>query len=393
MIRLIFCLLLSPLVAYAQSSTVLPSELEISVTVENADVVPYQGEMILITIHGIYRRHITLEKLANPSLEGFNWMQLGEDHWFDSQERGIKVKNFRRRMALFPEAAGDLTIGPFVHNLTLTDEGDDWFEHQITSDPVTIRVEPTPVPEDEWWFPVRQLRISDQWSNAPDQLKAGEGVLRVIRVEAIGVSPEMIPPMPDLHSPSAMIFPHPEKRLVELSPVGPVAVAFWRWTIRPTNDTSAILEPLSFSFFDTQTREHHEVTISAQRVAMEASTLPPPEPVPEPARLRSGFLAIVMMLAGFVGLGSLLWGRRIVGLVKIPYFDPLRRGLRRAARENDLRALRRWAAALARLEPGDGRLALLSELDDVLFRPGAPPIDMHAFVRRFLKGDRRSPKT
>jgi hypothetical protein len=38
MIRLIFCLLLSPLAAYAQSSTVLPSELEISVTVENADV-------------------------------------------------------------------------------------------------------------------------------------------------------------------------------------------------------------------------------------------------------------------------------------------------------------------------------------------------------------------
>jgi hypothetical protein len=240
---------------------------------------------------------------------------------------------------------------------------------------------------------VRQLRISDQWSNAPDQLKAGEGVLRVIRVEAIGVSPEMIPPMPDLHSPSAMIFPHPEKRLVELSPVGPVAVAFWRWTIRPTNDTSAILEPLSFSFFDTQTREHHEVTISAQRVAMEASTLPPPEPVPEPARLRSGILAIVMILAGFAGLGSLLWGRRIAGLVKIPYFDPLRRGLRRAARENDLRALRRWAAALARRDPGDGRLALLSELDDALFRPEAPPIDMHAFVRRFLKGDRRSPKT
>ena len=391
MIRTILVALLLSMhavVGHCQSSTVLPSELEISVTVENADVVPYQGEMILITIHGIYRRHITLEKLANPSLEGFNWMQLGEDHWFDSQERGIKVKNFRRRMALFPERSGDLEIGSFVHNLTLTDEGDDWFEHQIQSKPLTIRVDPAPVSEDDWWFPVRRLQVSDQWSNAPDQLKPGEGVLRVIRIEAIGVSPEMIPPMPELSSPSAMIFAHPEKRLVELSPIGPVAVAFWRWTIRPTNDTSAILEPIAFSFFDTQTREQHEVTISAQRVAMEASTLPPPQALPPPVTLRSGLLGVVALFAAVVAGAALLWGRRIAGVVRVPCLDPLHRSLRRAARAGDLKALRHWAMALLRREPGPEREALLAGLDDALFRPGGIAPEPIEFARKFLAARR-----
>ena len=171
--------------AQAQTLEVDPKDLVLTVSVENVDVTPYQGEMILLTIHGVYRRHITLEHLIQPELSGFNWMQLGQDHWYETQIRGKTVKNFRRRMALFPEEAGELTIEPFVHHLTLTDEGDDWFEHDIHSEPLTINVNPAP-PVDGWWFPVRRLEISDQWSNAPDQLNEGEGVLRVIKITATG---------------------------------------------------------------------------------------------------------------------------------------------------------------------------------------------------------------
>ena len=39
-------------VAFAQSSTVLPTDAELTVTVENAEVTPYTQEMILITIEG-----------------------------------------------------------------------------------------------------------------------------------------------------------------------------------------------------------------------------------------------------------------------------------------------------------------------------------------------------
>ncbi len=375
-------------VAFAQSSTVLPTDAELTVTVENAEVTPYTQEMILITIEGVYRRHITLEKLEQPDLSGFNWMQLGADFWYDDTEAGKKVKKFKRRMALYPDRAGEVEIGPFIHHLTLTDEGDDWFAHDIQSEPFTIKVEQAPaVPDGGWWFPVRRLEVGDNWSNSPDQLVEGEGVLRIIRVEAIGVGPDMIPPMPELKSPSAMIFPHPEKRIVELSPYGPVSVAFWRWTIRPTNTTSAILEPIEFDYFDTVNRVPRKAVISPQRLAYLESELDTPPVVAEPARLGSLPVMAVFGVGAVLGLVVMLMGRRFSpdAIRRWPMFDPLVRDLKRAERMGDGVALRRAAKALIRRDgAGRDRQARLSELDDLLFSEGYGGQVPEGFARRFL---------
>jgi hypothetical protein len=325
--------------------------------------------------------------LEQPDLEGFNWMQLGPDQWFDTTERGKKVKNFKRRMALYPDRPGRLVIGGFVHHLTLTDEGDDWFAHDIRSEPITIDVLPAP-PVENWWFPVRQLQVSDTWSNAPDQLQPGEGVLRVIRVEAVGVPPDMIPPMPELASPSAMIFAHPDKRMVELSPEGPVSVAYWRWTIRPGNDISAIVEPFSLDYFDTRNRVARTVTVSAQRVAMEESSLPDPVAPPAPARLFPLALLGLFAVALAAGLGMIQFGRQFAGLGllrSMAPFDPLRRRMHRAARTGDIASLRRAALALLRRDGGSpARRALLEELDRDAFGRAPGAIKPGGFVRRFL---------
>lgn len=390
--RVLVCLLclLLPTGLAAQSKTVLPSDLTLWIEVEETPHTPLVKEMVLITIRGIYRRHITREKLVQPDFDGFSWTQLGNDDWREERLNGEKVKTFRRRMAIYPDRAGSLTIGAFTHQLTLTDESDDWFEHAVLSDPVTIEVAPAPDTEG-WWFPVKQLKISDQWSNAPDQLKSGEGVLRVVRIEALGVTPEMLPPMPELTSPSAMIFPHPEKRFVELSPNGPLSFAFWRWTIRPSNDTSTIVEPLSFDYFDTANRVARNVTISAQRVAYgdvvpEAAALP--DAVPDPARL-PGWGSLVM--AGIVVLAGTLYGcggRQLTGLralQRFGLFDPLARQMRQAARQGRVQDVRRAAEAMVRRDgPSERRMKLLRRLDRAVFGRDDSPCPLVPFTRSFL---------
>ncbi len=386
-------LLMCPTVLLAQSRTVLPEELALHLEVEATDHVPMVGEMVLITVKGTYRRHITREEIIQPDFEGFNWTQLGADTWRDARLNGEKVKTFSRRMAVYPNRPGRMTIGAFTHKLTLTDERDDWFEHRIASAPVTIDVLPAPV-SDSWWFPVAALKVSDQWSNAPDQLQPGEGVLRVMRVEALGVTPEMIPPMPELKSPSAMIFPHPEKRFAELSPAGPVSYAFWRWTIRPSNDTSTIVEPLSFDYFDTRLRTHRKVTISAQRVAY--GTVVPDAEATDLSQFREtptalpgwplGLLALVTLALGF-------WisvpGRRFSvskGLRRWPLLDPLAWQMRRAARRRNLTGMRRAASDILRRDgPSSARKSLITELDRAIFDSRDVPIEMQEITWRFLR--------
>lgn len=392
---LFLCLLmLVPTLAVAQSSQVLPDELKMWVELEETDYTPMEREMVLITLRGIYRRHITREEIVQPDFEGFSWTQLGADTWREERLNGAKVKTFTRRMAVYPDRAGSLTIGAFTHKLTLTDEADEWFEHRIETAPVTIEVAPAPATQGaDWWFPVKTLQVSDNWSNAPDQLAPGEGVLRIVRVEALGVTPEMIPPMPDLTSPSAMIFPHPEKRFVELSPHGPISYAFWRWTIRPGNDTSTIVEPLTFRYFDTDNREDRSVTISAQRVAFGTVTPEVPETPQEPADLVQASLPgwPVGVLAALVFLGGAGWallGRAFQGLSalhRFALFDPLAWGMRRAARAGEVAQSRRMARRIVdRDGPSEARLALLRGLDQAVFDPRATAPDLRAFARSFL---------
>ncbi len=383
-----------PLCLAAQSTEVFPGQLKLSVHVEDTGHVPLAGEMVMITIRGVYRRHITREKLLQPDLAGFSWSQLGQDNWFDERIDGESVKVMERRMALYPDRAGELSIGAFTHQLTLTDEGDDWFDYQIQSDPVSITVDPAPA-VDGWWFPTRRLRVSDQWSNAPDQLAPGEGVLRVVRIEALGVTPEMIPPMPELTSPSGMIFPHPEKRLVELTPEGPLTYAFWRWTIRPTNATSAIVEPLEFSYFDTFTRDHRTVTISPQRVAYGQAVPPTPgpggdDPVPPPAARLPGWPEAVLAAIIFAGgLGLALSGWQLTGwraLQRFGPFDPMVQGLHRAARAGRPHDVRRWASGMARRDGlTEHRRDLLAALDQAIYSRAAADPDLAAFAREFAK--------
>lgn len=385
-------LMLWPMALWGQTLEVHPGELALEVRIQDTGHVPLAGEQVLITIRGVYRRHITLESLVQPDFEGFNWAQLGSDYWSEERIDGQKVKVFTRRMALYPDRAGTLEIGAFTHKLTLTDEGDDWFEHEIHSQPVSVTVDAAPTGED-WWFPVQSLRISDDWSNAPDQLKPGEGVLRVIRLEAHGATPDMIPPMPDLASPSALIFPHPEKRLVELTPSGPVTYAFWRWTIRPSNDVSTIVEPITLRYFDTTHRVAREAVISPQRVAYGdvvpmAAARDTEALAPSPARL-PGPAALVAALAVFLIL--LVMGLRgkafpTAGILHNPILDPLAYRLRRAAAENDAKRVRSLARKAT--TPGDAafdkRGPLLGELDRNLYDPRSNPLNLRDFARRFL---------
>jgi hypothetical protein len=392
---MLVAVLLLAAAAAAQTRAVLPGELELTVSLDPTDHPRLRGEMVLITIRGVYRRHITRESLRQPDLEGFDWAQLGPDTWKEERLGGETVKVFTRRMALYPAREGRLSIGAFSHDLTLTDEGDDWFEHSVASAPVSLDVAPAPETEG-WWFPVRRLQISDEWSNAPDQLAPGEGVLRVIRIEALGATPQMIPPMPELTSPSAMIFPHPEQRFAELSPEGPVTYAFWRWTIRPTNDISAIVEPLTLSYFDTFHRQMRVATISPQRVAYAAA---PPNPTTEasgvgmpagPARLPGRMAALLGLTAFACGLAATLGRRRWAGLAalrRLPGFDPLAGALRRAARAGDVQAMRRLARqAEARDGPTPARASAIRLLDLVLFSRQPAPLPDAAELRR-LAGD------
>ena len=355
---------------------------------------PHPGEMILISIRGTFRVPVVREKLREPPLYGFDWMQLGRDHWYKELEDGFEVVKFERRMALFPQAPGKLEIPAFTHELELLSRSGKTVK--ISEQSNTLPLTAVPAPEtSQWWFPVRKINVTDRWSNAPEGLAPASAALRIVTLILEGTTPQSVPPMPELTGAGAYIFPHPEHRTVTLGPNGPVTHVFWRWTVRPKEDTAGYLDPVEIVYFDTRDRAEKHIRLSAQRIAyaggaqtVRAAGGSAGRPV---AGTSSGgallrlpgwsvpaMLALGLLAGLWVGLSGPAGGRlRFPGWLR-PSPEQIR--LRRAVRSGDAHAVRRYAHMLIRRH-GAPPPAALRQLDHALFGSGTNMPDLRKVAR------------
>lgn len=394
---LVFCVL----PAHAQQG-VNPGDIRVELVLEARDHVPLQGEMVLLSIQGTYRIPVIREKLHQPDLDGFDWMQLGEDRWYKEREDGFEVLKLERRMALFPQRAGPLEIPEFTHGLEMLGRNGRTVPVEHLSNTLSLEVAPRPDTND-WWFPVRGIEIEDNWSNQPEALEPGGAALRVIALTVDGTAPQRIPPMPEMTGAGAFIFPHPEHRIVALGPDGPRTRVFWRWTVRPQEGSAGYTNPIQLAWFDTEAQEAREISLSAQRIAYSdgpQEVLTQPGPVGTVATRESGsdwgslvLPGLVLPLGGALGLciGLALALQSHSPAWRLPAWlrkDPLRRDLQRAARSGNSMGVRNIAHAMA---DRDGREVPrdLFLLDRKLFGDGKEQPDLKDVVRSVLQRRRR----
>ncbi|MEL7470290.1 MAG: hypothetical protein AAFN27_17685 [Pseudomonadota bacterium] len=381
-----------------------PGDIRIELELEERPHAPHPGEMILLSIHGTYRIPVVREKLLQPELEGFDWMQLGEDRWYKAREDGFEVLKLERRMALFPQLPGRIEVPAFTHALEMLARNGRTVPVDVASNVVSVQVAPR-AEDDTWWFPVRGIEISDNWSNQPETLDPGGAALRVITLIVEGTAPQRIPPLPELTGAGAYIFPHPEHRVVALGPNGPVSRVFWRWTVRPMEGSAGYVNPMMFSYFDAETRETVDIRLAAQRIAHKDGpqeiavsssavgtdpdakdsgwALPALPPLPGWAVPVAGVLGVVL------GLGLALRGAE-QGAWRLPARlrpDPIWWRLQRAVRQGDAGAVRTAAHAVI---AGQGGVVpdALKRLDQAVYGNGSDAPDLRDVLRAV-----RSPST
>lgn len=393
-------LLLILLTAFATGAAaqngIAPEDIRLELELESRAHPPHPGEMVLLKILGTYRVPVVRESLHQPPLEGFDWMQLGEDRWYKTREDGFEVLKLERRMALFPLRAGEIGVEPFSHGLEVLNRQGRTIAVEQRSNALSLAVA-KPIESDNWWFPVRQIAIDDSWSNQPEALDPGGAALRIVTLTVEGAEPQLIPPMPELTGAGAHIFPHPEHKIVALGPDGPVTRVFWRWTIRPREGSAGYLNPMRLVYFDAEARDEREVMLAAQRVAhrdrpqeviARETALPSQEitdgsAATEPEVSLPGWTLPASALLG-IGIGLTALARNARGLRPWHGRDGTRslmRDLRRAARRGEAEAVRALSHRLltGRAEVPEG----LRELDRALYGNGPPP-DLKTVARTVL---------
>ncbi len=346
-----------------------PGDLTLTVTPElNGVAAPYAREMVLLKIH----------EVIQPPLANFTWTQLGRDHWSKTQlPDGQSAIAFDRTVAIFPHHAGDFTLEPFVHRLTINDVGERKVV-DVRSQPIPFPVaswtEPTGGPDakDPWWLPARDVSITDSWSRDPETVKVGETVRRTVTLEAQGVLAEGLPPRPVMRTRGIITFAGPVSRETIITPAGPVARATYIWDVKPGVPEVIPLDAIEIPWFDTVSRTMREAEIPARQIG---GGLPDREtdggiPAAPPA-----FLAATAGVMAF-GLGLALLGiRRDRATLRLP--TPIARDLRRAAGAGDAPGFRAAVPAIS-----DG----LAALDRAVYGPaGGEAPDLRALARALAR--------
>jgi hypothetical protein len=370
----------------------------LEIEIERLPELPYEQEMLLLTIRGFYPHVITLNKLESPSFRNFSWMQLGRDRWFEVP--GKQLRGFERTMAIFPQRAGNLTINRFTHHLTVFTAGGSREKRDVSSDAFTLEVRAKP-PATEWWFPARSVRVTDQWDRPPDQLAPGATAVRTVTLEAYGAAPEMLPPMPRMRAPTLITFADLGDRTSSLTPQGPISRVVWRWTFKTATSASVDLDAVVIPWFDTAKRQHREIVLAPQRIALADSMaedsasfeiLSSTSPYVVPLGLFTGFVVALMLLLPGLHMKS----RKEISAVFHRYKPDQRVwAIRYAAWKNDPARLRLAVHRLIRDDRQAGEHdplppsveAHLARINAGLYSLGSKPgpaMDLRGFVRKFL---------
>lgn len=398
-----FCLVLLPLLLAAPArAEIEPGDLTLTVTAERAgNAAPYAREMVLLRIRGLYRQQILLEEVVQPTLANFSWTQLGRDTW--RRERlpdGQVGLAFDRTVAIFPHHAGDFTIDPFVHRLTVNDLGTRRVV-DVRSNPIPLPVAPWtqgsggPEVKEPWWLPARDVSVTDSWSPDPETLKMGETGRRIVTVEAQGMVAEGLPPRPVMRTRGIITFAGPVTRETILTPTGPVARATYQWDVRPGVPEVIPLDAISIPWFDTVSRTMREAEIPARQIG--GGLVDGADAAPAPAAT-APLVAAAAGLAAF-GLGLLLLGFGPGG-ARLRLTGPHRRALKRAAAANDPVAFRAAVAGAMQAEPELAALwrarpaivAGLAALDRAVYAPAGRETPDLAGLARLLGRSERPPR-
>lgn len=397
MVRLIAILLLMASPAVAQDD--LPAEkARLQVILDPLDARPFADQMLLATVRGDYRVTIALQDLTLPHSGSFDWVQLARDQWTLEQVDGLPTQVMRRRIAIFPQRAGELSFPALDHKLTIVTPSGGRAEHDVFSEPVRISVRPAP---GQPWLPVAAIEYSDEWSTDPGALPLGETVQRRVVVRALGATADMIPPRPEIRAAWLISFASPEERSTELTPLGPLTTVVWQWSLRPKTGERGVIPEIQIPYFDTNSASPGTLVLKATPVGYaDAPDMMAPE------LWRSGFTGVRYPVFGFL-LGLLVpflvlgtdMRLRSRGEVR-HWLSRLRpdgdcRRLTRAARRGDVAAMRQAAVRLAAklsLDRADAIRELLDPIDRHLFGPTAPaPLSLRMRARTILRIARSRP--
>lgn len=200
-------------VSVREASDAPPGEAEVFITSEVDFDETYVQAQVLLRVK-IYRSVATRQPaLRDPTLGGVEVLVelAGDDRSYEAVIDGTVYSVVERVFALYPQESGEIQLSPARFEARVLRNGRITGRKIYESDPIIVKVLPTPPPPANYpnatWLPARDLQLSEDWSRDGEEITAGEPLTRHITVSALGQLETQIPAIEPPTAPGVNIYP------------------------------------------------------------------------------------------------------------------------------------------------------------------------------------------
>ncbi|MGM0449574.1 MAG: BatD family protein [Pseudomonadota bacterium] len=230
----------------------------------------YIQQQIILTQRVYYEPPLMQANLSSPTIPDAMVKPLGEQREYRAERDGREWQVAERRFVIVPQSSGTMIIPEQRFEASKQTESGDLVPVIATAPARRIRVNPPPDSfSGDIWLPARQVELSEEWSESPDTLQAGDSIRRDINIRAVGVAPESLPRLTIQYPESLREYPSPWKSDSRLTGDSIEGRLRKRSSLVPIEPGEITLPTIRIPWWDVEADKQREAVIEARDMKVE----------------------------------------------------------------------------------------------------------------------------
>ncbi|MGB4246195.1 MAG: BatD family protein [Pseudohongiellaceae bacterium] len=179
----------------------------------------YVQEQLLFSI----RLYYTINGIRNPIFTELEMPEsviqmIGTPNQYEKLVDGVRYGVYEKQYAIFPQRSGTLEIPDIMFRGEVTDGSSNYVFRNLNTRTITafaegyeveVREKPASFPADATWLPASEITINESWDNDFTNVRVGDALTRVIRIEAFGLDGAALPPLQAQSIDTVNVYPEP----------------------------------------------------------------------------------------------------------------------------------------------------------------------------------------
>jgi len=277
-----------------QGSTASKKQQDIFITTELSANDIYVQQLVTLTVKLHIGVQLQRASLTEPTLDGANIIQIGEDQESDNIINGKRYRIIERTYAITPEQSGELTlVSPmFSGEMMVQSRRRSGFLNFGETKPVNIlgkklSLTVRPIPEsyasNSRWLPSELLTLHQEWQSVSSQgdifqgkseFKVGEPITRTITLTAASLTKAQLPKIIMTVPLGLKVYPDQAQLHSNLSKERLVSQKKQNFAIVASQAGDYILPKITIDWWNTVTNKHQQAVLPEQTITI----LPNPVP-------------------------------------------------------------------------------------------------------------------